>query len=123
MLQASTYHEFQRLRDQAMRCLDRSLIEGNRTCIEAFLEVQIALDPPPIDLLCHIADDARARLSLLLQHDDPNSINAAHAALIASICTYIDDWLRGLAIYATRRAIAHKWALLPIDGSSHNRVH
>ena len=123
MLQASTYHEFQRLRDQAMRCLDRSLIEGNRACMESFLEGQIALDPPPIDLLCHIADDARARLTLLLQHDDPTSINAVHASLIESICTYIDDWLRGLAIYATRRALAHKWAFLPIETHPHNRVH
>jgi hypothetical protein len=59
------------IRMQALDLFDRCLAEGDGTPVMAFIEKQIILDPPDLQLLGEIADDLQQRLmSLRANHFD-----------------------------------------------------
>jgi hypothetical protein len=63
--------ELNQLRTQALDLFDRCLAEGNTAPIVAFIERQLAGDPPQIPLLRDFADDLQQRLlSLRAYHYD-----------------------------------------------------
>ncbi|HVO43088.1 MAG TPA: hypothetical protein VMT34_10710 [Aggregatilineales bacterium] len=53
------------LRRQALDLFDRCLAEGNETPLIAFIERQIIVEPPDLQLLGEIADDLQQRLMTL----------------------------------------------------------
>lgn len=61
------FAELRYLRSEAMALLDRCLDEGQGEPLEAFVDDQIAHEPPRLDLLWEIADELARRQSALLQ--------------------------------------------------------
>lgn len=55
------------LRIEAMSLFERSMKDGTPARLLAFIEEQIAKDPPPVQLLQEIADDLHRRLQSLRQ--------------------------------------------------------
>ncbi len=58
---------FQTLRIEALDLFDRSLAEGKLEYLERFLELQVAQEPPSLELLSQIAEDVHQRLLALRQ--------------------------------------------------------
>ena len=58
---------FQTLRIEALDLFDRSLAEGKLEYLERFLELQVAQEPPSLELLSQIAEDVHQRLLVLRQ--------------------------------------------------------
>jgi hypothetical protein len=56
------------LRLEALDLFDRCLAEGKTAPLEAFIERQIAQEPPPLELLSQIAEDVHGRLMALRQN-------------------------------------------------------
>lgn len=55
------------LRLEALDLLDRSLAEHKAMLLEGFVERQLSIDPPPIELLSQIGEDLHQRLMVLRQ--------------------------------------------------------
>ena len=58
---------FQTLRLEALDLFDRSIAEGKPEYLERFLEVQVAQEPPPLELLSQISEDVHQRLLAIRQ--------------------------------------------------------
>lgn len=58
---------FQTMRLEALDLFDRCLAESKPEYLEHFLEQQVTLDPPPLELLSQIAEDVHQRLLVLRQ--------------------------------------------------------
>ncbi|MBN1286321.1 MAG: hypothetical protein JXB47_13065 [Anaerolineae bacterium] len=63
-----TMSEYAQLRDQAIELLDLCLTEGEGGPLLAFIDEQIANDPPRIGLLRMLADDLQLRLLSLREY-------------------------------------------------------
>jgi hypothetical protein len=61
------FSDLNALRIEAMTLFERSMRDGTPARLVAFVEAQIALDPPPVPLLHEIADDLHRRLQSLRQ--------------------------------------------------------
>lgn len=61
------YSDLNTLRIEAMSIFERSMMDGTPARLLAFIEAQIAQDPPPVQLLHEIADDLHRRLQSLRQ--------------------------------------------------------
>lgn len=61
------FSDLNALRIEAMSLFERSMKDGTPARLLAFVEAQIALDPPPVQLLREIADDLHRRLQSLRQ--------------------------------------------------------
>ncbi|MFN8531019.1 MAG: hypothetical protein U0670_20640 [Anaerolineae bacterium] len=109
------YHSFHHARLEAMQILERCLADGDAHALEAYLETQLVLEPPPIDLLRHIADDLSARLSVLEQQSGDSPFVQRDRSIIKSSYEYLTDWLRGLSTRAAQRAAANRGAIIPIE--------
>ncbi len=60
--------EFNTLRQEAMQLFEESLISGNEAALVAFIERQLAQDPPQLYLLHQIADELEMHLLALREH-------------------------------------------------------
>lgn len=60
--------EYTQLRTKAIDLLDRCLTEGDEQPMIAFVDEQIAREPPRLDLLRELADDLQLRLLSLKEH-------------------------------------------------------
>jgi len=58
---------FQTLRLEALDLFDRSLTENKPEYLERFLELQVAQEPPPLELLSQISEDIHQRLLAIRQ--------------------------------------------------------
>lgn len=68
MFTLATFHT---LRIEALDLFDRSLSEGKLDYLERFIEMQVAQEAPPLELLSQIAEDVHQRLlGLQQQHFD-----------------------------------------------------
>ena len=67
------------IRGQALDLFDRCLAEGDGTPVMAFIEKQIILDPPDLQLLSEIADDLQQRLMVLRSNHFDTRDNVVHA--------------------------------------------
>lgn len=61
------YSDLNALRIEAMSLFERCVTDGTPARLLAFIEAQIAQDPPPVQLLREIADDLHRRLQSLRQ--------------------------------------------------------
>ena len=61
------FSDLNALRIEAMTLFERSMRDGTPARLVAFVEAQIAQDPPPVQLLHEIADDLHRRLQSLRQ--------------------------------------------------------
>lgn len=117
------YKTFQHLRLEAMQALERCINETDIEIMESFLEAQLILDPPPVELLRGIADDVRGRL----YHLKTNSAGEQECTeeilrLVEQIYKYLNDWIGGLNALMARRATAVRWLeASPYDQD--NRLH
>jgi hypothetical protein len=117
------YRTFQHLRLEAMQAFERCIHETNIEIMEAFLESQLVLDPPPVELLRGIADDVRGRLYQLKTSSDLSAAEQEIALrLVEQIYHYLNDWIGGLNALMARRATAVRW-LEPPQYDQHNRLH
>lgn len=64
----SSMAELNYLRLEAMDLFERCLTEGRTTFLEAFIEEQIAREPPRLDVLRDVAEDLHQRLLALREH-------------------------------------------------------
>jgi hypothetical protein len=64
---AFAYGELNTLRHEAMSIFERCCKDGTPVALVAFIEQQIAKEPPPIQLLHEIAEDLHSRLQSLRQ--------------------------------------------------------
>ncbi len=96
------------LRVQALDLFDRGLTENDASLIVAFVERQLAEEPPPLDLLRDIADDLQLRVSDLRAHMlDPQTAPGRAALqrdihLAAEIYSLLRDWLDAFDIAEAR---------------------
>ena len=60
--------EFNTLRQGAMQLFEESLLSGNEAALVAFIEHQLAQDPPQLYLLRQIADELEMHLLALREH-------------------------------------------------------
>ncbi len=60
--------EFNALRQEAMQLFEESLLSGNEAALVAFIERQLAQDPPPLYLLHQIANELEMHLLALREH-------------------------------------------------------
>ncbi|GEM_PF-759360 len=60
--------EFNTLRQEAMQLFEESLSSGNEAALVAFIERQLAQNPPPLYLLHQIADELETHLLALREH-------------------------------------------------------
>ncbi len=60
--------EFNTLRQEAMQLFEESLISGNEAALVAFIERQLAQDPPQLYLLRQLADELEMHLLALREH-------------------------------------------------------
>ncbi len=65
---ARDLHEYARLREEAVDLLDFCLAEGSPQPLVAFIDVQIACQPPRIALLRALVDDLQLRLLSLQEY-------------------------------------------------------
>lgn len=118
-----TYKTFQHLRLEAMQVLDHCINETDIEIMESFLEAQLVLDPPPVELLRGIADDVRGRLYHLkvnveIEHECTEEV----LYMVEQIYKYLNDWIGGLNALMARRATAVRW-LEPPPHDQDNRLH
>ncbi|MDX2160320.1 MAG: hypothetical protein SF162_03245 [bacterium] len=120
---ANPYHTFHHARFEAMNMLERALAEGSTEALEALIHTYIALDPPPLDLLRHIADDMTGRLLMLREQMLERPAYEHDCAIIETIHSLLTDWLRGLSTRAVQRAAFQRAAILPLGGLPDEHFH
>jgi hypothetical protein len=120
------YRNLQHLRLEAMQALERCIAETEVQIMESFLEAQLILEPPPIELLREIAEDVQGRLYYLKNKSDLSDLEPERAdavmQMVEHIYVYITDWLHGLNALAARRAMGMRWSEIP-PRDSETRLH